>query len=304
MQACLKAGLHYLDLGGLQEMTKRQYKLSSSYKRKKLIALLGCGSTPGTSNVMAAYAVMHLDSVKHIELGFAWDSNIKEFVLPYSIESIAHELLTPPIVLQNGKFIKRKACDMEGITMFRAVGKQATYCIVHSEVFTFARYFKKKGLKDVHYRAGFPEHSYRVIEMLLKYGFTSKEPIKVHDVEIRPVDVTRELLKNVDKPKGYKEVEDIWVKVDGMKDGKETRIEMDCVVQTKKGWEEYGSNIDTGMTISIMAQMLHNGLIKGTGVTAPEAVVPPEPFFRELTLRGMQIYLNEKEYLGEKDGIR
>src|SRR3989344_711567 len=154
MQACLLAGVHYLDLGGLQEMTIQQYKLDNDFKRKKIIALLGCGSTPGIANVMAKYAVEKLDSVYHIDVGFGWDSNIKKFVLPYSIESIVYELTTTPIVLEGGRFEKKKVCALEDIGKLKGVGKQIIYCIVHSEVYTFTKYFKYKGLERVHYAAG------------------------------------------------------------------------------------------------------------------------------------------------------
>jgi len=295
MKSCLISGLHYLDLGGLQEMTIQQYKLDKDFKKKKLTALLGCGSTPGISNVMASYAVDKLDSVEHIEVGFAWDSNIKKFILPYSIESIAHELTTDPIILDNGKFKKAKACAFEGELKFKGVEKQNTYCIVHSEVFTFKKYFGKKGLKFVHYKAGFPEHSFRGLDIIIKLGFGSKEPIKINEINLRPIDFTREVLKKIPRPKNYRETEDVWIKAYGEKKGKPKKIEMDCVVKTLKGWEKFGSNINTGMSISIMAQMLNKNLIKKTGITAPEEAVPPTPFFKELKKRRMKIYEDNKK---------
>ncbi len=247
------------------------------------------GASPGITNVMADYAISNMDSVEHIELGFAWNSNIKQFVLPYSIESIVHELTTNPIVLDNGRFSKIKVCSPEGITKFKLVRKQNTYCIVHSEVFTFYRYFKKNGLKKVHYRAGFPEHFFKVLDMIIKLGFGSKELINIKGIYIMPIDFTREVLKRLERPKEYKEVEDIWIKLYGKKNDENIRIEMDCLVKTLKGWEDAGSNIDTGMSISIMAQMLKKSLVKMTGVTAPEVAVPPEQFFKELLKRGIHI---------------
>src|SRR3989344_7028597 len=71
MNTCLKAKVNYLDLGGLQEMTQEQYNLDKNFKNAKLTALLGCGSTPGISNIMASYAAEKLDSIDHIDLGFA-----------------------------------------------------------------------------------------------------------------------------------------------------------------------------------------------------------------------------------------
>lgn len=284
MEACLDAGVHYLDLGGLQEMTVKQFKYDRAYKQKQLLALLGCGSTPGIANVMAAYAVEQLDRVDHIDLGFAWDSNIKKFVLPYSFESMVYELTTPPVVLENGRFKTAKACAIEGITTFMGVGRQAIYCIVHSEVVTFYRYFKKKGLQSVHYKAGFPAHSYRVIEILMELGFASKEAI----------DFTSQVLSELKQPSHYKETEDLWVKVIGTQNGRPKTIEMDCLVRTSSEWRDAGSNVDTGRTIAIMAQMLLKGQIQGVGVMAPEICVPHLPFFKELEARGMKIYRNGK----------
>lgn len=294
MKSCLKAGVHYLDLGGLQEMTIQQYKLDQDFRKKKLIGLLGCGSTPGIANVMARHAVNQLDSVYHIDVGFAWDSNVKKFVLPYSIESIVYELTTPPVVLEGGKFEKKKVCALEKIGPLREVGKQVIYCIVHSEVYTFGKYFKKKGIERVHYAAGFPEHSHKVLKLLIDFGFGSGDYIKVDGNEIKIIDYTREILKIAKHPKNYKEVENIWVKAIGEKDGQAKSISMNCVTKTLKGFEDAGSNINTGMTISIMGQILHQGKINAIGVTAPEVCIPSEDFFGELAKRKIVIYQDNK----------
>ena len=69
---------------------------------------------------------------------------------------------------------------------------------------------------------------------------------------------------------------------------------MECIVPTLKGWEDAGCNIDTGMPASIIAQMIKEKIINEPGSYAPEAVVPPEPFFAELRKRKMEIYENGK----------
>jgi saccharopine dehydrogenase-like NADP-dependent oxidoreductase len=45
---------------------------------------------------------------------------------------------------------------------------------------------------------------------------------------------------------------------------------------------------DTGFPAAVVAVMLGRGEIGGTGVEAPEIVVPPEPLFAELAKRGFQ----------------
>ncbi|MBV9465867.1 MAG: saccharopine dehydrogenase NADP-binding domain-containing protein, partial [Solirubrobacterales bacterium] len=60
MRACLAAGASYLDLGGLYWMTRSQLELGPEFERAGLLALLGIGSSPGKTNLMARQAVGEL----------------------------------------------------------------------------------------------------------------------------------------------------------------------------------------------------------------------------------------------------
>ncbi len=294
MKACLKAEAHYVDLGGLHYMTLEQFKLDKEFKKKNLIAITGCGSTPGITNVMTAYAAQFFDSVREIDLGFAWDSNIKKFYPPYSMKSIVSEFSQRPVILHDGKLREQPRFSCYAEYDRHLIGKQKAWCIVHSEVLTFWKYFKDQGLKNVRYIAGFPDHSLDAIFTLIDLGFTSVKPVHVGKVEIIPLDFTVEVMKNIKMPAGYREKESLWVEITGMKHGKEKKVEIDCFVQSMEGWEFAGSNVDTGMSISIMAQMIKQGLIVEEGVTAPEKSIPPLPFFKELDRRGFHIYMNKK----------
>jgi lysine 6-dehydrogenase len=295
MKACLKTGRSCTDLGGLQKVTQEQFKLDPAFRKKKLLTITGCGSTPGIANVMAAYAVKQLDTVETIKLGFAWDSNIKKFVVPYSMQSIFDEFTQPPVIFRNGRFLKGNRSECYGTFDFQEVGKQTVYCIVHSEVYTFARYFKDKGIRNIHYMAGFPEHSLRAIQALIDLNAYSSKKIPIDRCQISPLDFTIRTLKQLPIPRGYREVENLWVKLEGTKNKKPLIAEMNCIIKTMKGWQSAGSNVDTGRTISIMSQMLKEGLVSQPGVHAPEAVIPQDLFFKELAKRKMFVY---------QDGVR
>lgn len=292
MGACLLAKKSLTDLGGLQKITKEQFRLHGAFKKEGILCVTGCGSTPGIANVMAVYAVDKFDSVDTITLGFAWDSNIKRFVIPYSMQSIFSEFTDLPVTFHDGKFVRENRMTCKGVMNFREIGKQTVYCIVHSEVYTFSKYFKEKGLKNIHYMAGFPEHSMKVIQTLMDLGFNSGEEIEINKTRIKPLDFTIRVLKKLPIPRDYKEVENLWVNVAGCRNGKNVSIEMNCIVRTLKGWESAGSNVDTGRTISVISQMLCNGLIKEKGVHAPEGCVPQKTFFDELAKREMFVYEN------------
>ncbi len=294
MKACIKTRKSLTDLGGLQKVTVEQFKLHNQFKKAEIINITGCGSTPGIINVMAKHAVEKLDKVDTIQLGFAWNSNIKKFVIPYSIPSIFYEISREPITFHNGRFVKEKRMSCKGTFNFKEVGKQTVYCIVHSEVYSFSKHFKEKGIKNIHYMAGFPEHSIKPIETLMNLGFGSEKKISVNRQEIVPLDFTVNVLKKIPVPKGYKEVENLWANIYGNIKGKNVKIRLNCIVKTLKGWEKAGSNVDTGRTISIMSQMLKKGMIREKGVYAPEAVIPCGPFFKELSRRKMYVYENDR----------
>ncbi len=294
LKACVKAGTNCIDLGSEIWMTKAQLDMDKQLKQKSIISLTGCGSVPGIGNVMLRYAAEKLDKIDTIEVGFSWDSNIKKFVVPFSIQSILEEFNDPAPIIKNKIIIKKKPLDTIQERYFRAIGKEQCFFTRHPETYTFYKYFKKKGLRNVRFYAGFPKHSYEKILAMIELGFNSKEEIEIKGAKIRPVDFLTATLKRLKIPKGYTEKENLWVKIWGKKNSKPKKILMECIVPTLKGWEDAGCNIDTGMPASIMAQMIKRGVIENKGSFAPEAVVPPKPFFKELRRRKMIILENGK----------
>lgn len=294
-RACLKSRVNVIDLGSDDgTMTKKQLDMDSSFRRQKLIAITGCGSTPGINNVMLDYAIGFLDSVHTVNVGFAWNSNIKEFVVPFSITSIIEEFTDPANYIKNNKWMKKNPMDTVKGKRYQEIGRNKCFLVRHPEPFTFYYYYKDKGLKNVKFYAGFPTHSFSTINNFMKLGLTSKEKVQINGYKIVPLEFLTEILRKSERPDGYKENEVLWVEVIGKKDNRIKKIFMECIVDTLPGWEEAGSNIDTGLPMSIIAQMIINGQIKAWGSFAPEAVVPKEEFFRALKEIDMDIYMNSK----------
>lgn len=292
LDACIEAGAHSIDLGSEIWMTKKQFKKDALLKEKELTHITGSGSVPGIGNVMLKYAATKFDSLDTIEIGFAWDSNIKEFVVPFSIQSITEEFSQKADVLENGKFLKTSPLATVHERVFRGIGKQKCFIARHSETYTFYHYYKHMGLKNVRFYAGFPDHSYEVIKHLVNLGFGNQKKLNFYGSMIKPVDYLTFLLRKIKPPEDYTENENLWVKVFGEKNGKEKIIEMECLVPTIEGWEDAGCNIDTGFPTSILAQMLRSGVISERGAFAPEGIVPTSLFFKELMKRQMVIYEN------------
>src|SRR5205814_7319307 len=68
MEAALAAGCHYADLGGLFHTTRRQLELGDRFRDAGLAAVLGIGSAPGLTNVLARAGADALDDVTSIDM--------------------------------------------------------------------------------------------------------------------------------------------------------------------------------------------------------------------------------------------
>lgn len=295
LQACIKGGANSIDLGSDIPMTKQQLALDSVLKKKGLTHITGCGSVPGIGNVMLRYAVPKFDKIDSVDVGFAWDSNIKKFVVPFSIQSITEEFVTPADMIIAHKHVTIRPSDTVIRCYHKGVGREKCFNVGHHpETLTFYNYCKSKGVKNVRFFAGFPDHSYDKIAAMVELGLAEKEPIDYHGTKVIPVNFLTEVLKKLKIPEGYKETENLWVEIYGKSKGKPLFTKMECIVPTLKGWEDAGCNIDTGMPASIMAQMIKKGIIKEKGSFAPEQVVPVENFFKEIKKRKMLVYENGK----------
>ena len=168
-KACLKNKVNVIDLGSEIPMTKDQLAMDSAFRKQKLIAITGCGSTPGINNIMLDYAIGLLDSVHTVEAGFAWNSNIKEFVVPFSIPSIVEEFTAPATLMKNGRWLKKIPSETIRGKRYQEVGRNKIFLVRHPEPYTFYYYYKDKGLKNIKFYAGFPTHSFSTIYNFIKF---------------------------------------------------------------------------------------------------------------------------------------
>lgn len=290
-RAALECRAHVLDLGSDIPMTKTQLAMDDAFRAAGLVAITGCGSTPGINNIMLHHAAQTFMRLHTIEAGFAWDANIKEFVVPFSIESIIEELHDPAEYLEDGVWKQTLPRDSEVTREFRAIGKQRCFIVRHPETYTFAHYFAEKGIRTVRFYAGFPEHSLRALLTLVDLGLGEKQAVTVDGATVRPIDLTSRVLARRPVPNGYEETENLWVHIVGEDAGGVARtMTMECIVPTLPEWKDAGCNIDTGFPMSIMARMVCDGRVTARGSLAPGRAIPTEEFLQEVAARGMTVY--------------
>ncbi len=294
-RVCLRERVNVIDLGSSILLTKKQLALNRQFKESAIIGITGCGSTPGINNVMFRHALEDFDEITDLDLGFAWDSNLKEFVAPFSMGSVLYELSEPAHFIE-GKELKKTSPLKSGRSRWiDPIGKQELFLVHHPEIYSFNRFCKKKGKQpqNVYFYAGFPEHSLATLKSLVQLGFShSEKPVTLDEVAIYPTDFLTMMLKNIDLPDSYVETEVLWVSIKGLRAGKPKVVKMVCIVDSLPDWRMAGCNIDTAFPAALIAEMIYRGEISSKGSFSPEEVVPEQRFFNEIAKFGMRIYKN------------
>ena len=295
MKACLIAKCHYVDLGGLYHMTKKQLQFHNLFRKKDLLAIIGCGSTPGITNIMVRHAADSFEKITAIHIRFGghdWTKTNQHFVLPYTAYTLFDEFTDRPTILERGRIKLMEPLSGQDTYKFPPpVGKKTCFYTLHSELATLPQSYYYKGLRDCSFRVCFPEELVHDVQLLIEFGMTSNKPMKIGKQTVIPRDVTAKELNRAKLPKHVKvkDQEFIWVDLEGVRKRKKTKMSIYCVAKSNPRWNVSAGTVDTATPPSIVAQMIANRQINQRGVLAPEFAISPEPFFKELKKRGMII---------------
>ncbi len=298
MEAAIRSGVHYLDLGGLYHMTVKQLALDARAKDAGITCILGIGSSPGTMNVMAGYGGLKMTKISKVKLrsGSAVVSTPSEvFQSPYSIRTVLDEFTLPPIILRNGEIQEVPALSgKERFVLPDPVNEMEGYYTLHSELATLPKTLGK-GVKDMDFIVAYPPEFTKTVTLLVRMGLASRSPVKVKGVDVKPYDVLASVVDSVPKTEAELDVDVQRVELYGDIDGRPTTLKYDAITAPNEKWKIGGGTVDTGVPPSIAAQWLANGRIDTRGVAPPESCIDPLPYFSELSRRGIRVYEYSEE---------
>lgn len=298
MDAAIKAGIHYIDLGGLYHQCIRQLKMDKQAKDAGVTCILGIGSTPGTMNVMGMYGASKLDKVRKMILrssgAVVEGGEPGKFVPPYAVRTIFDEFSMDAPILRDGKIKFVPALTGLERSEFQApVGVVEGYYTIHSELATMPQTIGK-GMKELDFIVAFPHEFTQTIATLVKLGLASREEHVVEGQKVRPYDVASTVIDDLPKPKEPEKDLDIQrVVIWGEKDGDPVTLRYEAVTWPHKRWNVGGGTVDTGVPPSIAAQWILKRKVKRTGAIPPELAFDPLPYFKDLNSQGRAIVVTE-----------
>ncbi len=299
MRAALNARVHYADLGGLFHMTKQQYGLDAAYREAGLTAVLGIGSTPGITNILARVAVDALDRVERLDVRIGsgdYRPTNAPFVPPYSIRTILDECMLEPMIYRNGRWSAvAPMSGQEQIEFPSPIGGVTAMYTLHSEVALFPVSFREKGLKHSSFKIAFPSEFLKQIKLLVDLGLGGTQPIETrgptsgHVAHVAPREVLATLLANRDAPGGAPDDCDVLrVVAEGTRDGQSARLVEEMVVRPHNLWGIGAGDLDTGVPLAVAGILMAEGEARVAGTHGAELVFEPATFLTELAKFGMR----------------
>lgn len=286
MQAALRARVPYVDLGGLYHLTKKQFELHSAFVDANVTAILGMGSTPGITNVMAGNLAKMMDTVSelHVRVGCYDESASGPLPVPYALDTVLDEFSLEPMLFRNGQALAVPPMSGEEEIQFpHPAGRMKAIHTLHSEVAMFPRSFPN--LKEASFKVAFPPDFTEKVRFLVELGFASREKL-VYDAS------PREMLLRVaslqEQPEGEpNDCDVLQILARGNKNGRKVTGFAETIILPHQEWRMAAGSLDTGVPISIVGQMLARKEISTPGVLCPELHVPADQFFSELQKRGI-----------------
>jgi Saccharopine dehydrogenase NADP binding domain len=192
MEGALTAGSHYVDLGGLFHLTRRQVELSPRFAGAGLTALLGMGSAPGKTNLLARAAVARLgEEPRSLEIWAATRDPAAAdhpFPITYSAQTLVEELTRPPMVVSGGELREAEPVSGRAERELPELGSVEGIYTLHSELATLPDAYPS--LEEASFRLSLPGD---LVEKLLALRpderpepyVQSGEAVAVHLVEAR-----------------------------------------------------------------------------------------------------------------------
>jgi saccharopine dehydrogenase-like NADP-dependent oxidoreductase len=288
MEAALAAGAHYIDLGGLFHVTREQVKLDERFRAAGLLAVLGMGSTPGKTNVMAARAVELLGGdVDRIVIGASGrdpDPPPGPLVAPYAVETILDELTMPTPVVRDGEVQMLAPMTPAGVVEFGdPVGPAETVYTIHSEMATFPQSF---GARDVAFQLSLDPNFLAKVRLLAETGLAGTDPVEVDGHAVVPRRLLLTLLARL--PRAEPSMRTVGVhRVEAY--GRAGTAVVECVTRAVPGFGFGGGIASTACPPAVVAGMICRGELEGRGVLPSERAVPFGPLFERLQRYGVEV---------------
>ena len=297
MDACLEAGVNYLDTANYEPLDTAKFEYSwqwayqEKFQKAGLTALLGSGFDPGATNVFTAYLQKHcFDEIHTLDIidvnggdhGYAFATN-------FNPEINIREITAECRHWENGQFVATPAMsEKRSFTCPEGVGTYNVYRMYHEELESLTKHIPT--LRKAQFWMSFSDNYLKHLEVLVNVGMTSIEPIEFDGQQIVPVQFLKALLPDPStlgpRTKGKT---CIGCLATGVKDGEQKTVYLYNICDHQACYEEVSSqaiSYTTGVPAMIGAKMILEDKWRKPGVWNMEQM-DPDPFMADMNSYGL-----------------
>lgn len=267
VEAVLRAGRNLVDISFFEE---DPFRLDALAKDQGLIALTDCGVAPGCGNIILGALEQELDRVTRFECLVGGLPVVRtwpyEYKAGFSPLDVLEEYTRPARYVAHGQVVVLPALsepellDFPGVGTLEAFNTDGLRTLLHT---VDAPFKKEKTLR-------YPGHIEKM-RLLRETGFFSKEPLRVGEALIAPLDLTTRLLFPLwQMEEGDEDFTIMRVVVEGEKAGAPRRHVFDLLDRFDRATNTTSMARTTGYTCAAAARMVLAGLYRRPGISPPE----------------------------------
>lgn len=296
MDACLETGVNYMDTANYEPKEEAKFEYSwqwayhERFKKKGIMALLGCGFDPGVTSVYTAYAAKHyFDEIHELDIIDAnAGSHGKAFATNFNPEINIREVTQRGKYWLNGQWVETEPHEISKMIDYPDCGPIKSYLIYHEELESLVKNFPT--LKRARFWMTFSDNYLTHLRVIQNIGMAGIEPIKYKGVDIVPLQFLKAVLPAPEElGSNYTGQTSIGCRIKGVKNGKPQTYYVWNNCKHQDAYTETGTqgvSYTTGVPAMIGAMMVVTGKWSGKGVFNVEQF-NPDPFMERLNLDGL-----------------
>ena len=296
MDACLEAGVNYLDTANYEPLDEAKFEYSwqwayqERFREAGLTAILGCGFDPGVTGVFTAYAAKHhFDEIHYLDIvDCNGGDHHKAFATNFNPEINIREITQKGRYYEDGQWKETEPQEIHKPLTYPNIGVRESYLLYHEELESLVKNYPT--IKRARFWMTFGQEYLTHLRVMQNIGMTRIDPILYNGVEIVPIQFLKAVLPNPGElGENYTGETSIGCRIRGVKDGKEQTYYVWNNCSHQAAYEETGAqgvSYTTGVPAAIGAMMFFRGLWRRPGVYNVEEF-DPDPFMAELQKQGL-----------------
>lgn len=296
MDACLEAGVNYLDTANYEPREEAKFEYSwqwayqDRFKEAGLLAVLGCGFDPGVTSIFTARAAKHhFDEIHYLDIV---DCNAgdhgKAFATNFNPEINIREITQKGKYYENGEWIETEPHEISMDLTYPNIGPKRSYLIYHEELESLVKHYPT--LKRARFWMTFGEEYLIHLRVIQNIGMARIDTVKYKGIDIVPLEFLKAVLPDPgDLGENYTGETSIGCRVRGIKDGQEKTYYIWNNCSHEAAYKETGAqgvSYTTGVPAMLGAMMVLTGQWSGAGVFNVEQF-NPDPFLDKLGEYGL-----------------